>query len=217
MSVASDPPISSEQVEEFQLHGVTVLRDLFGDWIDTLRRGVERNLADPGPYTKGYTKNGGPGKFFGDYCNWQRFAEYEDFVRNSQAGAVAGRLMQSRHARFFHEHVLVKEPGTEERTPWHHDQPYYGVDGTKTCSLWIPLDPVPEDTCVEFVAGSGRGTRRCHRVSFSDGARRAAEPLGDPQAPRLLRPLGGRRRHLCGAIGPHLTAVSGARGAPRPW
>ncbi len=61
MSVASEPPVTSAQVEEFRLHGVTVLRDLFGDWIDTLRRGVERNLADPGPYTKGYTKYGGPG------------------------------------------------------------------------------------------------------------------------------------------------------------
>ena len=27
--------------------------------------------------------------------------------------------------RFFHEHALVKEPGTSEITPWHHDEPYY--------------------------------------------------------------------------------------------
>ena len=31
---------------------------------------------------------------------------------------VAAALMQSTTVRFFHEHVLVKEPGTTEVTPW---------------------------------------------------------------------------------------------------
>ena len=43
---------------------------------------------------------------------------------------------------FYHEHVLVKEPGTAASTPWHHDQSYYPVDGQDVCSLWIPVDPV---------------------------------------------------------------------------
>ena len=38
--------------------------------------------------------------------------------------------------------MLVKEPGTAARTPWHHDQSYYPVDGDDLCSLWIPVDPV---------------------------------------------------------------------------
>ena len=62
--------------------------------------------------------------------------------------------MGSRSVRLFHEHVLVKEPDSDVPTPWHHDQPYYSVDGTQTCSLWIPLDSVPRDTVPEFVAGS---------------------------------------------------------------
>jgi ectoine hydroxylase-related dioxygenase (phytanoyl-CoA dioxygenase family) len=159
MGTRSETRVKQSCIEEFQEQGVTVLRSVFDDWIETLRRGVERNLSAPGPYTKGYTPEGGSGRFFGDYCNWQRIPEYEDFVRHSCAGAIAGQLMRSRHARFFHEHVLVKEPGTEERTPWHHDGPYYGIETTKSCSLWIPLDPVPEDTCVEFVAGSHRWGR----------------------------------------------------------
>ena len=40
--------------------------------------------------------------------------------------------------------MLVKEPGTAARTPWHHDQSYYPVDGDDLCSLWIPVDPVRE-------------------------------------------------------------------------
>jgi ectoine hydroxylase-related dioxygenase (phytanoyl-CoA dioxygenase family) len=62
--------------------------------------------------------------------------------------------MQSGTVRIFHEHVLVKEPGTNKITPWHHDQPYYCVDGRQVCSLWIPLDPVDIETCPQFIAGS---------------------------------------------------------------
>ena len=32
--------------------------------------------------------------------------------------------------------------------------PYYCVDGPKTASLWIPLDEVPRERGVEFIAGS---------------------------------------------------------------
>ena len=67
MNAVSDLPVSRARVDEFQEHGVTVLRGVFADWVESLRRGVERNMADPGPYTKGYTPEGGSGRFFGDY------------------------------------------------------------------------------------------------------------------------------------------------------
>jgi len=67
---------------------------------------------------------------------------------------MAAELMQSQTVRIFHEHVLVKEPGTSNPTPWHHDQPYYCVDGKQVVSFWIPLDTVPQATCPEFVSGS---------------------------------------------------------------
>ncbi len=57
-------------------------------------------------------------------------------------------------AQFFHEHVLVKEPGTIKRTPWHQDASYYCVDGGQTVSFWIPLDPVPQQVCPEFLTGA---------------------------------------------------------------
>lgn len=140
--------------QAFARDGVTVLRGVFTDWVERLREGVEKNLDEPGPHARHYTPEGQPGRFFGDYCNWQRIAEYEDFVRDSDLGAIGAALMPSDQVRFFHEHVLVKEPGTEQPTPWHHDQPYYPVDGKLNVSLWIPLDPVARDTCPEFIAGS---------------------------------------------------------------
>jgi len=162
--------VSPETIDTFQADGAAVLRGVFADWVETLRAGIERNLAEPGPFQRLYTPAGGSGRFVGDYCNWARIPEYRRFVLESPAGRIAADLMGSRTARFFHEHVLVKEPGTREPTPWHHDQPYYCVDGSQVASLWIPLDPVPRDVCVEFVAGSHRWGRWFRPRKFNGNA-----------------------------------------------
>ncbi len=64
--------------------------------------------------------------------------------------------MQADSVRFFHEHVLVKEPGNSSATPWHQDMPYYCVDCAKTVSLWVPLDSVGETESPNFLRGSHR-------------------------------------------------------------
>ena len=143
-----------DQVDEFQRDGVLLLRGVFTDWIECLRDGVDANMREPGPWGRDYLEPGQSGRFFGDYCNWNRIEQYRRFMFESPVSAIAAELMQSKTARIFHEHVLVKEPGTDKVTPWHHDQPYYCVDGRQVCSLWIPLDPVVRETCPEFIAGS---------------------------------------------------------------
>ena len=161
--------VTATDIQNFERDGVAVLRGAFStDWLDCLAVGLDKNFKDPGPYSTVYTKPGKPGGFYDDYCNWQRIGEYEDFVRNSPAGAIVGKLMRSAATQIYHEHVLVKEPGTEEVTPWHHDLPYYGVDGDKLASIWLPLDPVPASACPEFVAGShAAGTMYYPRLFLS--------------------------------------------------
>lgn len=147
--------VSDRDIALFQEKGAVCLRGVFDStWLDKLAAGLEKNFAAPGPDSTVYTEAGNPGGFYDDYCNWQHIDEYEDFIRHSPAGEIAALLTQSKGARFYHEHVLVKEPGTQEVTPWHHDLPYYGVDGDQLCSIWLPLDPVPQIACPEFVAGS---------------------------------------------------------------
>jgi ectoine hydroxylase-related dioxygenase (phytanoyl-CoA dioxygenase family) len=147
--------VTETDIQAFERDGAICLRGVFElSWLEQLAQGLEKNFADPGPDSTHYTAAGKPGGFYDDYCNWRRIPEYEDFVLNSPAGEIAARLMRSRAARIYHEHVLVKEPGTQEVTPWHHDLTYYGVDGDQLCSIWLPLDPVPQSVCPEFIAGS---------------------------------------------------------------
>lgn len=149
--------VTNKNISDFARDGAICMRGLFAvDWLESLAVGVEKNFQNPGPYSTIYTKPSGPGGFYDDYCNWQNISEYREFVENSPAAEIAGKLMDSETARLHHEHVLIKEPGTLEPTPWHHDQPYYGINGSQTCSIWLPLDPVPKMACPEFVVGSHR-------------------------------------------------------------
>jgi ectoine hydroxylase-related dioxygenase (phytanoyl-CoA dioxygenase family) len=196
---ATNLPIADSDIAAFRDDGAVLLRGVFTGWVETLRAGIERNIAAPSQDVRIYTGTGGKGRFFGDYCNWDRIPEYRDFIFNSPAARLAAQLMGSRSVRLFHEHVLVKEPDADVPTPWHHDQPYYNIDGAQTCSLWIPLDSVPRETAIEFVAGSHRWGRWFRPERFNkaplnegdglepvpdiDGERRAYRVLGWPVEP----------------------------------
>lgn len=145
--------VTQDHVDQFQRDGVTLIKGLWADHVETLRAGVARNMETPGPYAAENLHKGEAGRFFDDYCNWQRIPEFETVIRNSAAAEVAADLMQSRSTQLFHEHVLVKEPGTSKPTPWHQDGPYYFVSGRQTVSFWSPLDPVTEAS-LRCVAGS---------------------------------------------------------------
>lgn len=145
--------ISEETVTEFQTRGAVLIKGLWANWVDELRAGIARNMADPGPYAAENLKPGEAGRFFDDYCNWQRIPEFERVIRSSHVAEAASALMGSSYVQLFHDHVLVKEPGTTKPTPWHQDGPYYFVQGRQTVSFWSPLDPVREAS-LRCVSGS---------------------------------------------------------------
>ena len=102
--------ITDSQIQEYSEKGAILLKKAFDhDWLSILGEGIEKNKKDPGPYACQYTPKNNEGDFYDDYCNWYRFDEYKDFVFNSPAAEIAGRLTQSYEIRIFHEHILVKE------------------------------------------------------------------------------------------------------------
>ena len=161
--------ISRDDIEQFTRDGAICLRQQFEPaWIETLARGFERNLQDPGPYATSYTPAGNPGGYLDDLMNWSRINEFQSFIFDSPAARIAGELTESTHCRILLENMLIKEPGTREASPWHQDQPYYCVGGDKLCSVWVPLDPVPNEVCVEFVAQSHHWEKLFTPIKFGD-------------------------------------------------
>jgi ectoine hydroxylase-related dioxygenase (phytanoyl-CoA dioxygenase family) len=149
---------SPAQIDAFHRDGAVVLRQLLtpGE-VELLAAGIDANLSHPSSRAKIASTRDDPGFFLEDFCCWQENELYRRLIFESQIGPVGGRLMRSRSARLYHDHMLTKEPGTRARTPWHQDQPYYNIAGQQNCSFWIPVDPVSRESTLEFVAGSHRG------------------------------------------------------------
>ena len=120
--------VSDALVGEFQRQGAVVIRQLLmPDELATLREGIDANLAQPSPRAKIASRPHDPGRFFEDFCNWEHNAAYRRFIFETPLALVAQGLMESPTVRLYHDHVLVKEPGTRQRTPWHQGQPYYNI------------------------------------------------------------------------------------------
>jgi ectoine hydroxylase-related dioxygenase (phytanoyl-CoA dioxygenase family) len=80
--------------------------------------------------------------------------EIEAAVRSSPLAQVVAKTMNSSIATAFYVSIFARSAGTSKPTPWHQDLPYWAADGQQACSTWIPLDPVPRSTALEFVRGS---------------------------------------------------------------
>jgi len=159
--------LTDDDVLAFERDGAVCLRGVMNDWVDTIAAGIERNLAEPGEFASENASAEEGGRFFDDYCNWQRIPEFERVVRESPAADIAGDIMRSQRVQLFHDHVLVKDAGTAKATPWHQDLPYYFVDGDQMVSFWIPVDPVEEAT-LRFIAGSHRWPRLIRPTRWAD-------------------------------------------------
>ena len=150
--------VTDDDVTAFRRDGAVCIRGLLNAAeLRELHDGIEANLAVPSPRAKIASRPDDPGRFFEDFCNWQHIAAYRRFITDSPLARLAQRLMGSQTVRLYHDHLLVKEPGTRQRTPWHQDQPYYNIEGLQTVSMWIPIDAVPRASTLEFVAGSHLG------------------------------------------------------------
>lgn len=148
--------LSPAEIQSYAADGAILLRGAFRDWVAPLRDGIGALMEAPSPLERSYTPKDGSARFFQDLCNWQRIPQFRDFVLDGPGAGLSAQLMASPIARFFHDHVLVKEPGTSIVTPWHQDSPYYCVDGQQSVSFWIPLDPVGREATLECVVGSHR-------------------------------------------------------------
>lgn len=152
--MTADRFVTTETIDAFQRDGAVFIPGLLASHVASLAEAVAQNMATPSEFERSYKPADGSAMFFQDYTNWQRYDGYQRAILDSEMAEAAALLMRSKVARIFHEHVLVKEPGNSMKTPWHQDQPYYLVDGRQSVSFWVPLDPVPREICVEYVAGS---------------------------------------------------------------
>ena len=147
--------ISETEIKAYADDGVVLLKNLLSkDEVAALKAGIDKNISNPSPRSKVASDVKDPGWFLEDFCTWQENSAYQRIIFESQLSEVAAQLMCSEKVRLYHDHMLVKKSGTRQKTPWHQDQPYYNIEGRQNVSFWIPVDPVPLESTLEFAAGS---------------------------------------------------------------
>lgn len=146
------------EIEAYRRDGVVCLRGvLTADEVDAARAGIDEVVAHPGPLALTASRADDPGRFVEDFRRWGDVASIEAVARHSALPAIVAALLGASQVRLHHDHVLVKEAATSQRTPWHQDQPYYDIEGDQVISVWMPVDPVPLGAGLEVVAGTHRG------------------------------------------------------------
>lgn len=95
---------------------------------------------------------------------WMRDPDFRAFAMESTLPAIAAGLVGSPTVNLFYDHLLVKEPGSDVPTRWHHDQNYWPCVGSQCLSIWVALDKVD--------AGNGRWSSSAGRTAGrSDSSR----------------------------------------------
>jgi len=159
MSFVLDEPragMDADAVAAFRRDGVVCLRGLLdADAVERLRDAVAWAMRNPSPFAQEFLPSDARGRYFSDLHNFRRSPAYEALACDSALPEVAGRAMAAETVRVLYDQTIVKEPGTQSPTPWHHDLPFWPVDGTQICSIWLALDEVtPESGGVQYARGS---------------------------------------------------------------
>lgn len=159
--------VTKADVDAFDRDGAVCLRGVIDEtWITRLLEGVEHTLHHPSPRGRLWDRDDQGRESRYDSQVWRTRPEYGDFVLESPLAEIAGRLMKSQRVHFFFDAMFARAPGTQFRTPFHQDEPYWSVEGFQTCSSWTPLVPVAKESALELVRGSHRWNQKYRQTNF---------------------------------------------------
>lgn len=161
--------ITADDIETYDRDGVVMLKQVFdADWIALLDKGLDDSRKSPTGRAQTWDRDEANRETFYDSQAWQRVPEYRRFIEESPCAELAGRLMGSDSVNFFFDAVFMRSPGTQFRTPWHQDEPYWSVEGFQTCSIWMPLVPVEARSALAVVPGSHRWEKVYKQADFGE-------------------------------------------------
>lgn len=151
-SVATIP---QDVLDTLDRDGAICLRGYFEPSMLVLAaEGIRRNLETPSPMFQRLSSDD-RGAFYSDMWSRRQIPEFERFARESPSAAIAAQCLRVDRVRLLQDTWFVKTPGTQVRTPWHHDNVVLGP----FCSVWVALDPIPREATLEFARGSHRWNR----------------------------------------------------------
>jgi ectoine hydroxylase-related dioxygenase (phytanoyl-CoA dioxygenase family) len=161
--------ITSAEIETFDADGVVLMKGMFeADWIRLLNDGLTMSRKDPTNRAAVWDRDEENREMFYDSHAWMRVPAYKRFIMESPCAELAGRLMGAMAVNFFFDAIFCRSAGTQFKTPWHQDEPYWSVSGFQTCSIWMPLVSVEAKSALSVVPGSHRWAKVFKQVDFGE-------------------------------------------------
>jgi ectoine hydroxylase-related dioxygenase (phytanoyl-CoA dioxygenase family) len=161
MNRSSQEPVSRithEVIDRYRADGVVMMPQLLHpEWLTLIELGLQRVMANAGQAKHRFFDDQ-PGEFIETVRNFDATPEIRRLLFDSPIADVIGALVGSERMWYYSDEFFIKEGGNRARTPWHQDTTYWPLAGTQIASMWISLDPLSKDECLEYVAGSHHGT-----------------------------------------------------------
>lgn len=149
--------ITPDLKEQFARDGVVFLKQaLHPDWLQLIELGLARVMTDGGQ-TKHKFYADRDDEFLETIRNFDVTPEIQRLVYDSPIADMIGALIGSENVWYYADEFFIKARGGCGRTPWHQDTSYWPIAGKQIASMWISLDPLPREECLEYVAGSHLG------------------------------------------------------------
>ena len=179
--------VTEEHRRIFAADGVVKIEGAVdSQWTSRLLALADDRLAHPGKWVGDSAASGSAGRVFTERYLWRDNATVKDFVFGSGVAALAGQVMGVGQVRFYFDHLLVKEPGTADPTPWHQDIPYWPFLGKQICSVWVSAtDLTVQESSLEFVRGSHRWDRYFTPKAFTKSGSGWAEANKGDEVPDI--------------------------------
>ncbi len=169
MNTALPREITADDIATYHRDGVVLLKAMFDtQWIEVLKQGLISNGKNPTHRARTWDRDAEGRTMFWDSQAWQGVDEYQQFIFNSPAAEIAGKLLKATEINFFFDAVFVRSPGTQFSTPWHQDEPYWSIEGYDTCTIWMPLVPVKKKNALAYVPGSHLNSQIFDQPNFGD-------------------------------------------------
>jgi len=152
------PLITQDVIDRYRRDGIVFLpQALHPEWLMLIELGLQRVLGNGGQAKHKFFEDE-PGEFLETVRNFEVTPEIQRLLYDSPIADMISVLIDSEEIWYYSDEFFIKGGGSK-RTPWHQDLPYWPLEGEKIASMWITLDPLTKEECLEYVPGSHRRTR----------------------------------------------------------